>query len=215
MDNTHVDIPHHISVMNADELVARLKVDVDELLTSDRIYVNDLLYRTRNEIDHIIGQLSILHQREVNLLDDARKHAVEVLEMTQDEKGITDGLLLELQERYNQLGERNMQLQKRQEDDRKNFDLVQEDLINRQRRIRDNLLQRINRLTGERDVANVQLGNANVQLGNANVQLNVAQFNNRRILRRNVGLRILVHQFRIRQNPAPISNPPITWLLLH
>ena len=215
MDNTHVDIPHHISIMNVDELVARLKVDADELLTSNRVYVNDSLYRTRHEINHIIGQLSILHQREVNLLNDARRHAVEALEMMQDEKGVTDGLLRELQERYDQLGERNKQLQKRQEDDRKNFDLVQDDLLNRQRRIRDNLLQRINRLTGERNNANVQLGIANIQLGNANNQLQAERFNNRRILRRNAGLRILVHQFRIRQNPAPINNPPISWLLLH
>ncbi|RIA82364.1 hypothetical protein C1645_835486 [Glomus cerebriforme] len=114
MDNTHVDIPHHISIMNVDELLTRLKVDMDELLTSNRIYVNDSLYKTCNEIDYIIGQLSILHQREVNLPDDARKHAVEVLEMMQNEKGVTDGLLRELQERYDQRFNKSAEKNKRQ-----------------------------------------------------------------------------------------------------
>ena len=164
-----MNIPQHIATMSDDDLTARLRVNLDELLTSGRVYVNDALVRTRGEIDHIINHLNnkIMHAREIQVMAD-------------NEKGVSDGLLRELQERYNQLQSDARRLQQRGNADRANYDFERNDLLTRQRRVRDGLQQRINRLTGERDNANAQLANVNAQLVHAN---NRAQYGIRTLIR--------------------------------
>ena len=169
MDNVYMDIPQHIATMSDADLSARLRVNLDELLTSGRVYVNDALIRTRGEIDHIINHLNnkIMHAREIQVMAD-------------NEKGVSDGLLRELQERYDQLQIDARRLQQRGNADRANYDFERNDLLTRQRRVRDGLQQRINRLTGERDNANAQLANVNAQLVHAN---NRAQYGIQTLIR--------------------------------
>jgi hypothetical protein len=207
MDNVYMDIPQHIATMSDADLSARLRVNLDELLTSGRVYVNDALVRTRGEIDHIINHLNnkIMHAREIQVMAD-------------NEKGVSDGLLRELQERYDQLQNDARRLQQARNNDTANYNYERNDLLTRQRRVRDGLQQRINRLTGERDNANAQLANVNAQLVHAN---NRAQYGIQtmirlrdRLMRQINALRIQVQWFRIRHNPVPINNPQISWLTL-
>ena len=202
MDNVYRNIPQHIATMDGEELSTRLRVDLDELLTSGRVYVNDALHRTREEIDHI-----------VNHLNNKIIHAIEVYNMMDDEKGVADGLLRDLQVRFDesqrrlqvertnhiQLHDRYRRLQRALEVDRNNHNLERDDLLTRQRRVRDGLQQRINRLTGERDNANTQLANTNAQLVHANnrAQYGIQTMNRLRdrLMRQINALRIQVQWF--------------------
>lgn len=214
----HEDVPHHILVMSNDELVDRLRVDVEELTTSGRPYVSDGLVRTRSEIYFIIRRLLELHGEEIGSLEEDKNHAIETRQIMEDEKRIVDEYCDKLQVDYDKLENDHAELQKnhnrvvaQREREQRDHENDRNDLIERHRRIRDTLQQRANRLTGERD-------NANTQLDNTNDQLRAEQLYNRRLIRRNATLRIQAQWFRIRHNPVPIHDPPpipqITWLML-
>jgi hypothetical protein len=203
--------PAHLVAMNIGQLVDTLRNDADALLITGRINVTADLIRANHEIKHIIRIVI--------------GHAIQVEErekQTRTELDTASGLLKYLQDvntarerEINNIRRRLTDCQRMREMDQNERDALfmannnqayelQEQQI-RQRRIRNGLQQRNNRLADR--LAIERLTTRNLGRIRTRMQTQLA------------ALRIQAQWFRIRQG-GPIANnppntPPVIWLPLH
>jgi chromosome segregation ATPase len=202
--------PAHLVAMDVGQLINALKNNADALLVNGRMTVRPDLITANHEIKHIIG---LLVERAVQV--EERENRVK------EELDTTKGLLTYLQE-VNTAREREINGIRRRLDacqneramarnERDNLARVNANQANqlqdqqvRQRRIRDNLQQRNNRLTHQLAVERLTSRNLGRIRDRMQAQMAV--------------LRIQAQWFRIRHAGPAINNPPanpqVIWLPL-